>query len=437
MWGILANIIISAAVSMAATIGAYNYLPLSFVEQFGPVSKRLGFPATITTIQSTDTLRDSRSTINNNFQALNENKVNISSTTWPQLTTATNLTTIGTLSSLGIGTSSPYTTLGVIGNLHLTGTTTGPGFRVASSTIQLNLFSRSIKSAVCADLDGSLTLSGCPSTDTALDYTWTGNHIFRNTVATSTFIDTNLLVGRAASSTFGGTLNLGGPVLGTQFLLASTTPIVVSEIFRGGNTDTGWSIGDGFSDAGCVVTAAAGNDGFDFGKDGSAAGCNIARTIGDTVSSSTPVFDMNPSFSTTFLMTAVNNANTDVCYSVMGTVGGSAIGLASNKYFGFELNNTSGAFSVAAVNSNATAQTRTVLTAGSGHPKNEATYTAIMYSGSRIEFFVNGVKQAVHTTNLPSGGLTNQTFMQMYFDGQAGLNAARCGWEMMNGAVGR
>src|SRR3990167_6625960 len=67
---IFLNILITGAIAIASTIGAYNYLPLSFIEQFGPrMERKLG--ATITTIAGTDTIKNSRATINTNFANLN------------------------------------------------------------------------------------------------------------------------------------------------------------------------------------------------------------------------------------------------------------------------------------------------------------------------------------------------------------------------------
>ena len=67
---IWANLLLTALISVAATIASYNYLPLSFIEKFGPkIERPLG--ATITTIAATDTLRDSRAVINTNFSNLN------------------------------------------------------------------------------------------------------------------------------------------------------------------------------------------------------------------------------------------------------------------------------------------------------------------------------------------------------------------------------
>lgn len=67
---ILINILITATIAIASTIGAYNYLPLSFIEKLSPKTEQK-FGATITTIAGTDTIKDSRAVINTNFANLN------------------------------------------------------------------------------------------------------------------------------------------------------------------------------------------------------------------------------------------------------------------------------------------------------------------------------------------------------------------------------
>lgn len=61
------------------------------------VTKKLG--AAITTIQGTDTLKDSRSTINTNFSNLNTGTVAVGTTSVASITTLSNLTTVGALAA--------------------------------------------------------------------------------------------------------------------------------------------------------------------------------------------------------------------------------------------------------------------------------------------------------------------------------------------------
>ncbi len=99
MWSIIANIAISAAVSIAGAWGVYHYAPLSFLEG----AQRPVFGSTITTINGSDTLSNSRTTINNNFTNLNAGKVEDATTSMSSLTTLGNLITVGTLTSGALG----------------------------------------------------------------------------------------------------------------------------------------------------------------------------------------------------------------------------------------------------------------------------------------------------------------------------------------------
>ena len=92
---ILINIVITVAITFASFFAIQNYVPLKYLET-KQVSK-LG--STITTIQSTDTLKASRTTINDNFSALNAGKIENSTTTLPLITTLSALATVGTITS--------------------------------------------------------------------------------------------------------------------------------------------------------------------------------------------------------------------------------------------------------------------------------------------------------------------------------------------------
>src|SRR3990167_10073122 len=145
--------------------------------------------STITTINATDTIRNSRSVINDNFANLNGDKMEKSTTTLYQVTAANSITsasalaTVGTITSgtwqgsvidvarQGTGTTSPSQYQAVVGNGSL-------GLTVASST---GTSGQSLKS------NGA---SAYPSwqddiTDQAANYTWTGTHTFNNETITS------------------------------------------------------------------------------------------------------------------------------------------------------------------------------------------------------------------------------------------------------------
>src|SRR3990167_4890624 len=91
---ILLNIAISLITSIASFYGVYNLAPLSILQ---PEEKTYG--STITTIQGSDTLSSSRTTINDNFSALNSTKIENSTTSVASIITLANLSTIGTITS--------------------------------------------------------------------------------------------------------------------------------------------------------------------------------------------------------------------------------------------------------------------------------------------------------------------------------------------------
>src|SRR3990167_10190955 len=106
--GILLNIVLGAVTALATMWGVYNYVPLGAIEYLSSVSEKK-FGATITTINSSDTLRDSRSTINTNFSNLNSDKTEVASSSIDAITTLSNLVTVGTLTSGSLG--SGFTTV--------------------------------------------------------------------------------------------------------------------------------------------------------------------------------------------------------------------------------------------------------------------------------------------------------------------------------------
>src|SRR3990167_2524868 len=95
---ILINIGISFAIMLGTAFGVYNYVPIQFIEGLS-VDRAPFVGATITTIQGTDRLTDSRTVINDNFSNLNAFKIENSSTTINAVTTLSNLATVGTITS--------------------------------------------------------------------------------------------------------------------------------------------------------------------------------------------------------------------------------------------------------------------------------------------------------------------------------------------------
>ena len=163
----------------------------------------------ITTINATDTLRDSRTTINDNFTALNAGKIEISTTTLPLLTTLANLSTVGTITS------------GVWSGTVITVAKGGTGLATLSQyQVLLGSSTNAVSFVNGLGSDGQFLTSqgaGLPpvwessSVDQAANYTWTGLHIF-NTLglisnASSTFNATTTI---AANSVTNNALVLNG-----------------------------------------------------------------------------------------------------------------------------------------------------------------------------------------------------------------------------------
>lgn len=121
---IVSNVLITIILSTIGSIGAYRYAPMSWFE----TKQTPKFGTTITTINGSDTLSSSRTTINDNFSALNSGKIEVGSTTINALTSAPNLSTVGTITSgvwngsvidvarQGTGTTSPTLNQLMIGN---------------------------------------------------------------------------------------------------------------------------------------------------------------------------------------------------------------------------------------------------------------------------------------------------------------------------------
>jgi hypothetical protein len=194
---ILKTILISSLVSAVSIIGFYYYLPFEISELNGG-GEMLG--TTITTIAGSDTLKNSRTTINNNFSALNNGKVETSTTSMALITTLENLASIGTLTT---GTWNASTLTVAYGG---TGSTT-----LLSNAVLLGNGTSMIK-AVPAGSEGQvLTLSsggpvwGDGTIDQTIAYNWTGKHSW------------------TASTTFGAQIDLDGFAVADSLLIASGT----------------------------------------------------------------------------------------------------------------------------------------------------------------------------------------------------------------------
>lgn len=183
---------ISVLITFAAILGFYYFVPIGFMEG----SPSIG--TTITTINGSDTLSASRTTINNNFTALNNGKIENSTSSVAAITTLSNLVTVGALTSGSLG--SGFTIIGVAQG--------GTG----SSTLSVNQIllgnsASGVKVVAGYGTAGQLLTSNgagnapywsSPSVDTTIAYLWTGNHIF---TASSTFYEISITNSGLATTT--------------------------------------------------------------------------------------------------------------------------------------------------------------------------------------------------------------------------------------------
>ena len=226
---ILLNILVSAAIALITTVGAYNYTPLSFIEKFGPVQEQK-FGTTITTILGTDTLSGSRGVINTNFSNLDRDKVEVGTTSVASITTLENLVSIGTITT---GTWNGTTLTVVKGG---TGSTT-----LSSDQVLLGNGTTMLKTVTGFGTSGQfLTSQGVGTaptwTTSAIDlagnYNWTGLHRFGNN---TTFQSTTTIT--YATTTINGVeigWPSGGPAATTT--IASSSPMFLAGVNVGSTT---------------------------------------------------------------------------------------------------------------------------------------------------------------------------------------------------------
>ncbi len=160
------TIIISCALSLGGTYYLLTKAPLSW---FTDVQKHLFGTTAITTIQGSDTISASRTTINNNFSSLNSNKVEISA-----LAATTSLQNLvipvgqisGVLAVANGGTASTSLT----SNQVILGNTTS-GFKVVNGLGSSGQFLTSGGAGVPPTWASA-------SVDQTQNYSWSGNHNF-------------------------------------------------------------------------------------------------------------------------------------------------------------------------------------------------------------------------------------------------------------------
>lgn len=94
----LFTIAIATALSLLSVFGAYNYAPFN-IDKLPIEDNMLG--ASVTEISGSDTMSDFPTTYNANLNSLNDNKMEMSTTSVDSITTLNNLTTAGSLTTVG------------------------------------------------------------------------------------------------------------------------------------------------------------------------------------------------------------------------------------------------------------------------------------------------------------------------------------------------
>lgn len=255
MFNFAITAITSIALTFMSAFGIYNYVPLSWFENGKQIQK---FGATITTINSTDTISSSRATINTNFANLNSDKTEVSSSSIAAITTLSNLVTVGTLTSgsLGSGFTTVVVARGGTGSTTLSSNSVllGNGTGNISVVAGLGSSGQTLQSQGA----GTPPIWAANTTDQAANYTWSGNHVW--TAASSTFVNgisvlrgtttnatsTNLQISGLASSsqTIIGALGIGvATTTQRNMQVAGSAQITGSTTIAGGLNVKGTEVG--------------------------------------------------------------------------------------------------------------------------------------------------------------------------------------------------
>lgn len=120
-----------------------------------------------------------------------------------------------------------------------------------------------------------------------------------------------------------------------------------------------------------------------------------------------PIWDYNPSFWGSADGGNFNAADSYTAYLGMDGIVDANTFIVQSKYMGFKIVNNAGTAQVYAVHRDGTnAEVSTLLSLPSSPQDNTFLYQATMISGSQINYYVNQVLYATHTTQLPSGVMT-------------------------------
>ena len=217
------TILISGVIALSSIFGAYKYVPLSWYETAQP----LKYGATITTIQGTDTISSSRTTINDNFTNLNNGKIEVGSTSIAAITTLGGLTSASALATIGTITSGIWNGTAVTVPYGGTGSTT-----LSSNQVLLGNGTGNVSVVSGYGASGQFLTSNGVSTaptwttssiDQAGTYSWTGSHTW-TAAATVTFNTTTMSTTTMATTTVTNLRNNHGISYGGK-LTTMTTPV--------------------------------------------------------------------------------------------------------------------------------------------------------------------------------------------------------------------
>lgn len=264
----------SAALTLALIYGVYAYLPIYTINELTPNFDNIG--TAITTINATDTLKNSRTTINDNFTALNNGKIEVSTTTLPLLTTLANLSTVGTITS------------GTWNGTKLAVGYGGTGWNsLQANTVLLGNGGGAIATTT-AGSDGQILklVGGVPTwqstaVDQSLVYYWTNGHYFTaSTTFSATTTQANITIGSDVFSALAST-TITGAATPQPVYIATTTGAV--NLCDADNNDT-FYVFDGFAvnNATNGQTVYVKTDGMVSGFTGLTAGADyyVSDTVG-------------------------------------------------------------------------------------------------------------------------------------------------------------
>lgn len=188
------KLISSLLIVYALAVGWLYYVNYS-QEPVMPLNTGL-LGSTITTINGSDTIKNSRTTINDNFTALNNGKFELTdwfaTTSAPQLVTLSGLTTAGNLATVGTITSGVWNGTAITASKGGTGSTTlmSNALLLGNGTNPIiGLGNGTAGQFLTASTTGNAPYWSTSAIDEAGNYTWTGNHIFASTTIDGVHIE--------------------------------------------------------------------------------------------------------------------------------------------------------------------------------------------------------------------------------------------------------